>query len=233
MPRPTTPFIIKLEAAILREGEFPDIKSFVYNYIYKGFTFKSLNKIIEERYGIKTTFNTTHENLRKFAPPAYNVHTRHHFKRRAVAGRKGGEKVASVTYFVNEMIRKGKTTKEIGEKLKINPRNALRDLQKSYPIDFKGKTIFPDMARFGMKRTSHYYKWLKQAEKFGFDSVVDAIEYFLLEKKIPLREVAFIFNTSSGMVQRRIKKCEYLNKKIKFNSKRRKNVNSSNCGTDV
>jgi hypothetical protein len=227
-----TPHIIRLEAAVLKNG-YKDIQEFVREHIYKGNSFVSLKKVILERFGIQVSKTWLNTYLRKYAPLNFNRSTAGHFKRKSVINSGRGNVSASIVNFVHDRIKRGYTLAKIAEDLGSYPKNIWRDLRK-FPVDLSGNTIFPDKVRFGIRKTPDYVRWLKRANKFGFDSVVDCIEYLIVEKGLSIRKASFAMGTTPIRLERRIKHCEYLNKIIGEEIKRRKeNGNHTISGTNV
>ena len=212
--RRESPFIIRLEAAVIRDG-FEDVKSFVEFYIRKGYSIRgvhSLQSVVKERYNLKVQWITIYRNLRKFVPSTYNKKTRGHYKRRRIVKSRGEN---SVTYFINSLIRKGYDHNDFARVFNIRKDCIVHRLESMYPVKLDGSEIFPEKKLLRVESTRRYCSWLKLANELGFDSVVDALIYLREEKKTPMKDIAWIFKVTTATIDKKIKICKEIKNKQK------------------
>ena len=203
-------FELEIEKIVIKEG-FPNPKSFVLNYINKGYSILGLQRYLAEKYGLEVSEGFFYNKIRKLVPSTYNRHTRGHYKRRAIATEKGH--LRSENHLIKTLFLKGQGKLEIAKTFKTRSFILTRN-KNIYPFDFSGNESFPDKVKLGMKRFKNYYRWLQNARKIGFESVVEAIEYLLSEKKLSMRDTAWIFQVTEWRLRVRISKCLYLREKL-------------------
>ena len=227
-PKEST-FEFELEKITVKEG-FKNTKGFVRDWINKGGSLLSLQRYVEEKYGFKTYKETFRKKIKKFAPSTYNIHTVGYYKRRAEATRKGY--LRSVNCCIRILSLRGKGKIEIAELLKTTTLTLAKN-KHLHPININN--LFPDKVKLGMKDFKDYYRWLQNARKIGFESVVEAIEYLLIEKKLSMRDTAWVFQVTAWRMRVRISKCMYLREKLNLSSKkgRKKNGCKTTYGTNV
>ena len=223
--RKVSPFIIRLEAAVLRDG-FEDVKDFIRYHINKGKSFRDIHALIEKRYDLKVHWMTIYRNLRKLAPPTYNRKTMGHFKRRSITTSRGN---TSVTFFINDLIRKGYDKCDFARVFKIREDSVTGRLESIYPVKLNGNEVFPEKKILKIMNIKRYCEWLCMARKIGFDSVIEAILYLYEDKEMVAKNIAWIFKTSGTTMQNKIKICI----KEKSKLKGEENGNCTNRGTDV
>lgn len=210
-PKETT-FEFEIEKIAVKEG-FTNLKTFIRYYINKGYTFTSLQRYFEEKYGLGVPGGFFYKKIRVLAPFTYNRQSIGHYKRRAIAAEKGH--LRGVNTYIKVLFLRGYGKLKIAKLLKTST-DTLTKNKNIYPLDFSGNVLFPDKVKLGMKDFKDYYRWLVNARKIGFESVVEAIEYLLTEKNLSMRDIAWVFQVTTWRMRVRISKCMYLREKLKI-----------------
>lgn len=229
-PRDTA-FLFEVEKIAVKEG-FTELKPFIRHYINRGFTFVSFQKYLEENYGLTVSKGCFYNHIRPLTPYTYNRQSIGHYKRRAIISKNG--QLKSVNNHIKIHFLRGYGKVEIAKLFKTTTL-VLTKNKHIYPFDFSGNSFFPDKVKLGMKDFKDYYRWLENTRKFGFESVVEAIEYLIVEKNLSMRDTAWVFQVTTWRLRVRISKCMYLREKLNLSSKkgRKKNGTKTSCGTNV